>query len=734
MSTLPEVFSLAVQHHQAGRLEQAESLYRQILQVEPQHPDALHLLGVIAFQGGQHAVAIQYITQAIAQDSRRAEFHYNLGNILKAEGKLAEAIAHYERALGLRPAFAEAQNNLANALKGEGKLAEAVGHYQQAIALRPDFAEAHNNLGVALQEQGYLAEAVTHYRQALALRPAYAEGYYNLASAHAQGRRLEEAIAHYRMALALKPAYPEAHNNLGLALAEQKKLGEAVAHFRQALALQPGYADVHYNLANVLIDQGKLGDATGHFRQALALKPVYPEAENQLLHQLQHLCEWVGLEGMVAHQRQFVWTDPLARIAPFAFLSLPTSPAEQLRCARNYVASWLPPMARLREQCRFAFVRTAKPRLRLGYLSADFRQRLIDAVFESHDRSRFEVFAYCYGPDDVSAIRRRLVSAFDRFTDISAASFEEAARLINADGIDILIDLQGYTKFARPQILALRPSPVQVNYWGYPGTMGADFMDYIITDRFTTPPAHEPYFAEKIVHLPDCYVPPGHQREISEAAPPRRDLGLPDDVFVFCCFNNSYKLTPTLFDLWMRLLKAIPGSVLWLLAANSTANANLRMEAQVRGVGAERLVFAPRLPMPQHLARHRQADLFLDTVPVNAHTTCSEALWAGLPVLTCVGETFVSRVAGSLLTAIGLPELITYTLEDYESLALRLAQHPAELATLRGRLWQNRLTAPLFDTPRFTRHLETAYQMMWERYLKGEPPSQIDVPPLPAEP
>jgi predicted O-linked N-acetylglucosamine transferase (SPINDLY family) len=769
MATIGEALQLALQHHQAGRLSQAEAIYRQILQVQPQHPDALHLLGVIAHQGGQHAVAIDYITQAIAQNSRRAEFHntiaevyraqgksaeavthyrqalalnpsfaeghYNLGNMFKAEGKLAEAVAHYERAIGLRLDFAEAHNNLANALKGEGKLAEAVAHYQQAIALRPDFAEAHNNLGVALQDQGYLAEAIAQYQRALALRPAYAEGYYNLASAHAQERRLEEAIAHYRRALALKPAYPEAHNNLGLALAEQGKLDEAVAHFRQALALKPGYADVHYNLGNVLKDQGKLDDAIAHYRQALALKPGYPEAENQLMHQLQHLCDWTGLEKLYARQRDLVRTNPSARIAPFTLLAIPSFPKEQLLCATNWAANCFAPLMRLRERLGFHFTRVPKPRLRIGYLSGDFRHhaiaRLIAELFEVHDRTGFEVLAYSYGPDDESDIRQRIARASDRFVEVREISFEQTARQIYGDGVDILVDLMGYTGAGRTPILALRPAPLQVNYLGYPGTMGAEFMDYIITDRFITPANQAAFFTEQFVYLPDCYQANDRQRPIAEHAPTRTECGLPEAGLVFCCFTNTYKITPAVLDIWMRLLRTLPGSVLWLLEAGPGAARNLRREAAARGVDPERLVFAPRLPNALHLARYPLADLFLDTLPVNAHATCSDALWAGLPVLTCAGETFISRVAGSLLNAIGLPELITYTLEDYEAVALRLARLPEELAALRVRLRRNRLTAPLFDSRRFTRHLERAYELMWDLYLRGQAPRRIEVPALP---
>ena len=329
--------------------------------------------------------------------------------------------------------------------------------------------------------------------------------------------------------------------------------------------------------------------------------------------------------------------------------------------------------------------------------------------------------------------RKRLARACDRFVDLTALSYVEAARTIHKDGIDLLIDLQGYTQLARTPILALRPAPIQVNWLGYPGTMGAEFMDYIITDRFITPPDYAPFFSEKLVSLPDCYQVNDRKREIAKQALTRAECGLPEQGIVFCCFNNTYKIMSAVFDIWMRMLRQIPGSVLWLLEANAGAAANLRREAKARGIEPERLVFAPRLPLAQHLARHGHADLFLDTWPYNAHTTASDALWAGLPVLTCAGETFASRVAGSLLTAIGLPELITYSLPEYEARALQLARRPSELAELRKRLAKNRLTSPLFDSERFTRHLEKAYGMMWERYVSGEAPQHIEVPAGPPQ-
>jgi predicted O-linked N-acetylglucosamine transferase (SPINDLY family) len=714
------------------------------------------------------AEAVTHYQRALALRPEYVEVHVSLGNVLKAQGKLPEAIAHYQQALAIRPSFAEAYNNLGCMLKETGKLAEAVACYHQALILKPSFAETHNNMGVALAEQGLLGEAIVHYHQALAIRPEYAEACYNLGNAlkaqgklreaetqyrkalklspdHAEAHNnlaailqgqglLEEAVVHARQALAFKPTDADAYFNLGIILQEQGSLEEAMTLLQQALALNPGHAEAHTHLGLTLQDSGRREEAVLHYQQALALKPGYAEAENQLLHQRQRLCDWEGLEALFDRQRVILREQPSANIPPFTILSIPTSPAEQLLCARNWMANCLAPVARRGEGLAFHFPRTPKPRLRVGYLSADFRQHpvatLVVEMFGLHDRTRFEVVGYSYGPEDGSALRKRIVQGCDRFVDIRGNSFQEAARRIYGDGVDILVDLTGYTRWARTQILALRPAPIQVNYLGFLGTMGAEFMDYIITDRFLTPGDQAAFFTEQFVYLPECFLPSDRQRPRAERSPTRPEYGLPEDGFVFCCFNNSYKLTPAVFAVWMRLLRQVPESVLWLFQANPSAGANLRREAAARGVAPERLIFAPHVPLVPYLARFGLADLFLDTLPYNAGATASDALWAGLPVLTCAGATCVSRLAGSLLTAIGLPELITYSLEQYEALALHLALHPKELMELRGRLAKNRLTAPLFDTPRFTRHLERAFELMWERFLKGEPPSQIEVPPL----
>ena len=735
MATIPEALAIAVQHHQAGQIPAAEQIYRQILQAEPRHPYALHLLGVIALQGGKYEAAVECIARAIESKGNVAVFHGNLGKAYHALHRTAEAVSCFRRTLELKPDFPEVHNSLGNALREQGNLDDAAACFRRALELNPDYAEASNSLGNAWKDLGNLDEAIARYRRALELQPDYAEAHNNLGAALQDQGKFDEAIPCYRRALELKEEFAEAHNNLGAALQEQGKPEEAVPCYLRALELKPDYAEAHINVGNVFREQGKLYEAVACYRRAMDLRPAGAAPPGFLVSTLQQLCCWEDLGALT--QRAIDVVDgkvdgrPGFPVPPFSFLILPatTTAEQQLRCARQWVERHVRTMSKAERGLTLPRPAAAKSKITVGYLSADFHSHatalLIAELFEKHDRERFEVFGYSYGPDDLSPTRRRLVDAFDRFIDVKDLSSLEAARRIAADGVDVLVDLKGYTKDARTKILALRPAPIQVNYLGYPGTMGAEFMDYILVDDYLVPPDQQPFFTEKLLHLPGSYQVNDSQREISSHSPSRGECHLPAEGFVFCSFNNSYKITPEMFDVWMRLLKAVSGSVLWLLEGNSLTPANLRREAEARGVAGERLVVAPRLPPAEHLARHRLADLFLDTFPVNAHTTASDALWAGCPLLTLSGKTFISRVAGSLLRAIGLPELITTSVEGYERTALRLARNPEGLAELRTRLAENRLACGLFDGGAFARKLEKAYAAMWKIHVSGEKPRHI---------
>ena len=516
---------------------------------------------------------------------------------------------------------------------------EALASYDKALALKPDYAEAFNNRGNALQELKRLDEALASYDKALALKPDYAEAFNNRGNALQELKRLDEALASYDKALALKPDYAEAFNNRGNALQELKRFDEALASYDRALAVQPDHAHAFSGIVDCV----------------------------------NKLCDWRRTtdvaDDVIAHV-----SEKKSIISPFTLLGYFGDPLLQLQCARNFVADRVPSLPRR----LWTGATWRHDKVRIAYLSADFHRHatayLMAELFERHDRSRFEIIGVSFGVDDKSEMRKRLVAAFDQFYDVRRKSDEEVAKLLHDLQVDIAIDLKGYTQDSRPGILAYRPTPIQASYLGFPGTMGAEFIDYIIADKTVAPFEHQPFYTEKIVHLPDCYQVNDTKRKIAERMPTRQEAGLPEEGFVFCCFNNNWKITPEVFSVWMRLLHAVEGSVLWLLGDNESAERNLRKEAQARGIDPARLVFAGRLPLEDHLARHRLADLFLDTLPYNAHTTASDALWTGLPVITRLGKSFAGRVAASLLNAIGLPELVTHSIEDYEALALRLAK------------------------------------------------------------
>ncbi len=514
---------------------------------------------------------------------------------------------------------------------------------------------------------------------------------------------------------------------------EQQKLEAGIAYFSKVLESEPNRVDALFSLGMLHDIANREDDAMACYRRILAINPSHYGAMMALVHLEQNRCDWAHLESRAADLRAAVRSassvDQTTFIAPFSFLSLPgTTAAEQRRCSERYARMEFqhPEIEAARSRLAFSFKGRKTDRIRIGYLSSDFfshaTARLMARVFELHDRNRFHITAYSYGADDASPMRKRLEQAFDHFVDIQDATHEDAAKKIFADGIDILVDLKGYTQHSRSGILALRPAPVQVNYLGYPGTMGTDLVDYIIADGFVIPPDRRKYFAEKVVCLPDCYQPNDDTRR-RLPAPPRAECGLPEHAFVFCCFNQTYKITPEIFAVWSRLLQAVPGSCLWLWANHPHAEANLRAAAAGNGISPERLIMAPSIwEAEKHLARLQCADLFLDTLPYNAHTTCSDALWMGLPVVTCAGETFPSRVAGSLLTALGVPELIAENLDDYYRLALDLATDQEKLAGIRNKIITGREASALFDSARFTANLEQAYAQMLVAHSGREAP------------
>ncbi len=597
----------------------------------------------------------------------------------------------------------------------------AIERLRHAIRRSPQDPALYYELGSLLLAQGRSEDALENYRQALSLAPGHPQILLQIGNTFAAMGQYQEAIGQFQASLKADSTDAATHFNLGNALRELGRPEQAANAYRAALRLNPQDADTHNNLGNVLRETGKLDEAIACYREALRLNPKLHHARMHLLHQRQHICDWEGLDAAVEEIRHIVREEPRAQISPFAFLALPgTTAAEQRLCAEHWVANRYRRLMEDAQRLNFSFQRGPRSKLRIGYLSGDFRLHplafLTTELFELHDRNQFEIHGYSYGADDQTPERRRLEQSFDVFHDIRPISQHEAARQMHEDGIDILVDLTGFTQTSRTGILAVRPAPIQVNWLGFPGTMGAPFADYLISDRFITSESDAEDYSEQLAFLPDTYQPNDRQRPVG-AVPTRAECGLPEHGFVFCSFNQTFKITPQVFDIWMKLLSDHDGSVLWLLECNIWARTHLQHEAQARGIAPERLIFAPRAPIDRHLARQQLADLFLDTLPYNAHTTTSDALWVGLPVLTCAGETFASRVAGSLLHAAGVPELVTYDLQAYENKARELVAHPAELARLKTLLKSSRDRMPLFDTERFARHLEHLYQDMWQRWI-----------------
>jgi protein O-GlcNAc transferase len=657
---------------------------------------------------------------------------------LHQSGQLMEAIGLYRQASKLAPGYAEIHNNLGNALRAAGKLEEAASSLSRAVKLKPGIAAAHSNLGLILAELGQLEEAAQSHRRALALQPTLALAHNNLGIALLELGRTDEAQAAFCRALALQGNLPEAHANLGDALrlserqqqapeARARCLLDAIESYRRAIALNPGFAEAHANLGEAQSRLGELADAAASFKRAWELKPGYGQAFAQYVSKMHAMCDWRDTSPIAPVFAELARSDDKGALA-FPLLSIADDPVLQLEVARHdgrvLADARSPPLWRGQKY--------RHEKIRLAYLSADFHEHatsyLIAELFERHDRSRFELHGVSFGRSDSSPMRKRVESGFDHFVDVQQESDQEAAKLIRASEIDIAIDLKGYTQESRPRILAHRPAPVQVQYLGYPGSMGARFIDYAVVDPFVVPEAQRVNFDEKLIYLPHSYQVNDSRRVIAEQTPNRPDCGLPEDGFVFCCFNNNYKILPEMFSIWMELLGAVPGSVLWLLADNRWTVDNLRREAGTRGIDPHRLVFAGRVSLADHLARHRLADLFLDTLPYNAHTTASDALWAGLPVLTCAGKSFQARVAGSLLHAVGLPELVADSLDNYKAMAAGFARQPKELRPIRDKLIGNRTTAPLFDAVRFCRDIETAFVESWALHQRNEAPRTFAVP------
>ncbi len=722
--TVDQLFAQAIDCHRRGDEAQAETLYRQILQQRPQHFGALYGTAFIALSHNDFAAAESAIVRAIAIDAKMGAAHRLHGAALARLGRPREALASFERAVSLDPADGEALFEQGNAMMAVGRIEDAAKSFETAAGLMPQPATAHYNRGYALFVLRRFDQALESYERVLALEPLDIDAHNDRGNMLRELGRIDEALAAHDRAIELQPRFAEAHLNRGIALRLLGRHTDALAAYDAAIAIKPALAEAFHNRGVIFTDIGKLDQAVESFDRAVALKPERADSASLAFDVAAHLCAWADRETRIA--------DLVARaragqhVEPFVVMGAVDDPEIQALAAINAVGRGGPGL-RLP-------VRPPHARLRVAYVSQDFRDHAVArqaiAVWEATDRARIETYAIALNPSDGSKLRARLEGAFEHFVDAAWRNDHDVTMLMREHAIDIAVDLSGHTRGGRPGIFARRAAPVQAGWLGYPGTIGATFLDYIIADETVIPETNRQYFAEQVVWLPDGAMPFDASRVIAPA-PSRAACDLPANGIVFSAYNASYKYTPEMTACWMRILAAVENSVLWLSAGNDTARANLIAVAASSRIDPSRLVFASRVAEPAaHLARLGLANLALDTMPYNGHATSSDLLWAGVPIVTCAGRAFPARVTASLLNAVGLSELGTASLADYEALAIGLGRDPARLAALRQRLIASRATAPLFDAQRFARHLEAAWLGMAERHHAGTPPQAFAVLPI----
>jgi predicted O-linked N-acetylglucosamine transferase (SPINDLY family) len=714
--------------HKAGRLDEAARQYRDVINADPNNFQALHYLGLIEAGKGRFDEARSLIARSLKIHPDIA-FVENYAGVLLQMGDHAAAREVCAENLARHPNSGNLLYVSACALLNLQELDAALTQFDRLIALQPRHVAALNERGSVLSLLGRNDAALDSIRKALAIAPAYAEAHLNLGNVSARLQRHAEAMTAYETALRLNPELADACRGIGNILKDRQRYDEAIAFYDKALALKPGLAGAWLGRGNALYERGRFPEAAAAYDKAEALSPNVQDARAMSFFTGMRICQWDGF----APKRDALLSSIRGGAAlanPLWFLGVAERADDQLSCAARYAQHRHGPSTdRLWKGERYDH-----DRLRVAYVSADFRAHavsyLLAGAIERHDRTRFETFGMVLNANYSDPMGERMRRAFEHFIPVAQHSDREIATLLREREIDIAVDLMGYTQGSRTDIFAVRPAPVQVNYLGFPATMGVDYIDYIVADDYVVPASLEAAYREKVIRLPETFQANDASRPIPARIPLREEAGLPPDAFVFCAFNGAHKITPAMFDVWMRLLRTVEGSVLWLVESNQWMADNLRREAAARGVEADRLVFAAPAPYADYLVRYRLADLFLDTFPFNGGTTTSDVLWTGLPLVTLAGEALAGRMAGSLLTTVGVPELIASSFDEYEAMALALARDRERLGSLRTRIEAARTASPLFDAGRFCRHLEAAYAAMVERSRCGEPPAPIRVAPL----
>jgi len=686
-------YSDATKHFQNGKISEAKDICNDILKTEPNNYNAIYLLGVIAFQTKNYLKSVEIIAKAIEINPNNSEYYNFKGIALVHLNKFEEAIQSWSKSIEVDPNNVDAYNNRGNALIKLKKNDLALKDFEMAIKIKPNFAQAYNNRGVILKDLN----------------------------------RLDLALESTNKAIEINPKYADAYNLKGAILRELKQIEESIKNYNKALELNPNFANAHVNRGNILLNENKQIElALESFSKALKINPNLDFLFGKYIHTKTWLSNWNFIDEEINSLKNKIINGEKTA-TPFPVLSLIDLPDLQKKNAIKFVENQYSLTSNLGPIMK----KTSNKKIRIGYYSADFNNHptsfLMVHLLELHDRSNFEIFGFSLQNRKDDEMRKRVSKACDKFLDVSLKSDVEIAKISRDLEIDIACDVMGFTKGNKFQIFAEKCAPIQVSYLAFAGTTGANFIDYVIADKTIISKELQKHYSEKIISLPGTYQVNDSTKKISDKVFTREELGLPKNGFVFCCFNNNYKILPSVFDIWMRLLKKIKGSVLWLLVENSTAKENLKKEAVKRNVDENRIIFAKIMPLADHLARHRCADLFIDTFPYTAHTTCSDALWAGLPVITRVGNSFPSRVSASLLTAIDLPELITHTEKEFEDLAIEFANNKSKLDEIKIKLEKNRISKSLFNTKLYTKNIESSYKIIYDRYLKNLPAENIEI-------
>jgi protein O-GlcNAc transferase len=715
----------AIQSFQSGDLAKAQSLLGRILLVQPKNLPALHVLGLIKASLSKHAEAAELLKKAVRINPQDASLQYNLAKALFESGNIKESLAHHKKAVELSPGNQEAWLNYGKCLSSLGEHQIALSVYEKSLTIRPDFAEALINKGATLKELGLFEEALNCANQALEINPQSAEAWSNKGAALKDLNRSDEALICYENAVTLNPTSEDAWFNKGIAFSKLKRHEDAITCFNAAISLKPSHYEALYSKGIALSEMKNFAEGIDAFNEAINLKPDFDYLLGNLIQAKFMIGDWSNLDSLINTLTNQIKLDKKV-ISPFGLFAASDSPSLHLQAAKIWANDKNP----IQAHSPFHEIGADK-KIRIGYFSADFTDHpvahLTAEIYELHDRSCFEVFAFSLSPAKPGdEMRERLIKGFDHFFNVEDMSDSEVAKLARDNKIDIAIDLGGYTQGSRAGIFSYGAAPLQVNYLGHPGTMASKCFDYIIADPTIIPENSQQYYTESIAYLPHSYMADDSKRQASSRVITRKEFGLPDDRFIFCSFNNSYKFNPSIVSTWAKILVQVEGSVLWVTENNQSFKQNLLDEFSKYSISNDRIIFAGRVHlMEDHLARYRLADLFLNTHPYNAHTTALDALKAGLPVLTILGESFAARVGASLLKSTGLPELITSSEDEYIALAVEIGHDPNKLQALRTKLAGNIPTSPLFNTALFTKHLETIYQEMVKQKQAGKEPANI---------